>query len=387
MAILSLRSAPLLALVACASPKTAFECTGNASCRQGGMTGLCEETSYCSFADATCPGGQRYGDAAGDGLGGTCVDYGPDPLGLWSRTSAVPDPRYTHATAVSGDHVYVIGGIAGPTAKNDVWRGQVDTTPIGPDKAITAWTLTTPLPELRRNMGAAVFGTSLFVIGGRVELNPSDQGVLVSQIANDGTVGPWQPARGLPDGLRGHTVVQTDRYVYVVGGRQPGADSARVLVATMTDGALDEWRLAGTLSETRFNTGAVAIDGFLFVFGGCVTGSGSGAQCPAMRATVEVAAIQPDGTLGPFTTTTPLPEPRWHHTAAGAKHHVYVIAGDTMSTPDTTVVWSAHVNADGSLGSWRTSSPLLAGARKATSAVVGDLLLLLSQDAQAAQLQ
>lgn len=36
---------------------------------------MCEASGFCSFEDASCPGGRKYEDRAGAGLGGTCVTF------------------------------------------------------------------------------------------------------------------------------------------------------------------------------------------------------------------------------------------------------------------------------------------------------------------------
>jgi hypothetical protein len=51
----------------------AFECIDDASCADGNVSGTCEDTGFCSFADIACPSARRYGERAGDGLAGECV--------------------------------------------------------------------------------------------------------------------------------------------------------------------------------------------------------------------------------------------------------------------------------------------------------------------------
>ena len=36
---------------------------------------MCEASGFCSFEDTSCPGGRKYEDHAGGGLGGTCVTF------------------------------------------------------------------------------------------------------------------------------------------------------------------------------------------------------------------------------------------------------------------------------------------------------------------------
>lgn len=58
------------AATACVSPASVFTCETSDQCTTGGT---CQPTGFCSFADATCPDGQRYGEAAGGGFAGQCV--------------------------------------------------------------------------------------------------------------------------------------------------------------------------------------------------------------------------------------------------------------------------------------------------------------------------
>lgn len=65
---------------------TAADCVG-----AGDLAGTCEPSGYCSFADATCPSGSRYGNLAGGGLAGACVVVGGgDPDGAPPATDAMP---------------------------------------------------------------------------------------------------------------------------------------------------------------------------------------------------------------------------------------------------------------------------------------------------------
>lgn len=54
-----------------------------------GANGLCEpQTSYCSFPDAMCPSGRRYGSLAGGGFGNECVEQDEGS----TSTSTMPMP-------------------------------------------------------------------------------------------------------------------------------------------------------------------------------------------------------------------------------------------------------------------------------------------------------
>jgi hypothetical protein len=61
------------ACVGCLPTLRAFTCSDNASC---GGAGICQPNRLCSFPDATCPSGQRYGALDGTSSG-QCVGEAP----------------------------------------------------------------------------------------------------------------------------------------------------------------------------------------------------------------------------------------------------------------------------------------------------------------------
>jgi hypothetical protein len=56
----------------------AFSCSVETDCTRGGEIGTCEPTGFCSFADASCPSGRRYGELSG-ALANVCVGMEPTP--------------------------------------------------------------------------------------------------------------------------------------------------------------------------------------------------------------------------------------------------------------------------------------------------------------------
>ena len=74
--------APLVlaaALGAGCSLGSTYACGVDADCLDGNRSGVCEADSVCSFPDASCPGGQRYGDHSG-ARSGECIG-GQDTTG------------------------------------------------------------------------------------------------------------------------------------------------------------------------------------------------------------------------------------------------------------------------------------------------------------------
>jgi len=52
---------------------TEYECNSVDQCVAGGDQGVCETTGYCSFTDASCPSGRRYGTLSGP-FAAQCVE-------------------------------------------------------------------------------------------------------------------------------------------------------------------------------------------------------------------------------------------------------------------------------------------------------------------------
>jgi hypothetical protein len=402
-----LARASLVALAACSAPKDAFDCTNNASCRNGGVTGTCESTGFCSFPDPSCPMGSRYGSAAGD-LSNQCVGAGsdgglgdgndnalPHALGAWDVTAALAatDRRYTFASAVDGNFIYVIGGIAGSTDHSDVWFATANPAAIVPAAAISTWTQTTSLPAVRRTFGGAYNAGYLYVFGGRSGNIADTADVLSAPVNPDGTIGTWSSTTSLPQTIKCEAVASSGQDVYVVGGKHSGTAGALVLHATMSGGTVSAWQPAATLDVTVFNGAAVAANGYLYVIGGCTGGSGaSGNGCTQVLDVVEVAKINSDGTLGNFAHTTVLPTPRWHHTAVAATGNgdIYVLDGlygAKFGQPSTADVIAAHQHGDGTLGPWQMMNAVPNPNVRAAAYIIGKYLLLLHADSQVAQIQ
>lgn len=66
--------AGLLASPACSSQ--VFHCVDDAACQSGGAAGRCEPEGFCSFPSEDCESGFSFGDLAGGGLAGECVEPG-----------------------------------------------------------------------------------------------------------------------------------------------------------------------------------------------------------------------------------------------------------------------------------------------------------------------
>jgi len=109
----------LLVLVLAISPlaclrSTQFTCASTAEC---GTDGVCEANSFCSFTDATCPMGRRYGELSGP-FAGKCVGEEPGmDGGIDTAPGDGPQPDMPPATDCKTSTAYnpITGGTTGHT--------------------------------------------------------------------------------------------------------------------------------------------------------------------------------------------------------------------------------------------------------------------------------
>ena len=86
--------------VGCSNSET-FNCQDDAGC---GTNGQCEANGFCSFPDAECESGRRYGDLAGAGLQGQCVAENESSTGaLGSSEGSSGMPSLTSGASTGGD--------------------------------------------------------------------------------------------------------------------------------------------------------------------------------------------------------------------------------------------------------------------------------------------
>ena len=83
-------------LMGCPAETNFFQCVEDSQC---GADGQCESSQYCSFPDAECDSGRRYGDEAAPGISGQCV---PLESGTGS-TSVASTSTSTSGTTIAED--------------------------------------------------------------------------------------------------------------------------------------------------------------------------------------------------------------------------------------------------------------------------------------------
>lgn len=191
-------------------------------------------------------------------------------LGGWTEVASLPAPRFHHAALASGPFIYVLGGLEATSSTNTVFRARV-----GTDGALGAWEALDTLPRPRSHQAAFVYGEHLYQIGG-LDGNPAGANtplndVVSAPIRPDGSLGAWRQVGALDSAFATHGTFLHGGYVYVVGGVE---------------------------SNRRFSD------------------------------RVQRAPLGPNGTIGPFEASDPLPQARGHvHHLPVFGNHVYSAGG------------------------------------------------------------
>ena len=107
-------------------------------------------------------------------------------------------------------------------------------------------------------------------------------------------------------------------------------------------------------NTTRVRGGSVTANGYIYHLGG-VDGTAT------TIATVGYAKLNADGTVGTWASTTSLPTGLRQFQPVVANGYIYVIGGRDNSNATVATSYYAKINSDGTLGSWNTTTALTSG--------------------------
>ena len=269
----------------------------------------------------------------------------------WVQTTSLPDPYSDHSMVYASGFLYHAGGF-NPNTYGESDR--VFYSPVQSNGTIGDWNVTTPMPaKILDHAGVAANGF-VYVLGGYhyiPDYYTITNAVYYSKINSNGSLGTWQTANPLPQPVIFNSASVWNNRIYAIGGWNGQALISNVYSAMIqADGSLSAWVTQRPLPDAIYTHAGVA-NGILYVLGGAVNG-GTTAQDKVYYATINA-----DGTLEFWNQTTHLPQPITNPTAVAAGGRVFVMGG-SIGGAATKNCYSAPVGGDGSLGSWSSSSPL-----------------------------
>ena len=269
-------------------------------------------------------------------------------LSEWSQGSALNTPRGFFSAVRHKNFVYAVGGGQGRYGKTLL--DSIERAEIQPDGTLGTWTIERfKLNTKRRCTKVAVIGGYLYAFGGfgGTLLDSVER----AEIQPDGTLGEWAVLTDSMNMARYiHDVSKVHNRIYMIGGH----DKVRGVGITDVEwsqedeeGWLVPWQPSEPLQTGRYGLATIQHGDHLYALGGL-----DGA---AYLDSVEKAKISPDGSLSSWRYTTPLASRREGMNVAVVNGTLYVMGGTNLTGYQRSIEY-ASFNAQGDIGYWATAA-------------------------------
>jgi len=281
--------------------------------------------------------------------------------------------RGLSAVAYNG-YLYAIGGKdAGCVGTNNVCS-TVYKTKLGASGEPVSWSATSSLGTARSYFGAIAYNNRIYAVGGQsnTTLN-GEQSVEFANINPDGTLSAWSTTgmTSIPTAGRwGHTLLQYNGYMYLVGGASTTTPAATVqYIKINADGTLaSSW----TTNATSFTTARAAYGGniatiwggYMYVNGGCSAVTTGDCSTIISSGTTQLASINADGSVSDWTSLTGVTQTLVGQGLVAWRNTLYTVGGcgaTTSSSNCTTALTTTsfgHIKTDGDVSPKSTETSL-----------------------------
>ncbi|HSX17282.1 MAG TPA: hypothetical protein VLH86_04225, partial [Patescibacteria group bacterium] len=225
----------------------------------------------------------------------------------------------------------------------------------------------------------------LYIIGGYNGSFFND--VQYAPINSNGTIGTWNYTAGSAScatftgtcssgtftGARwGHSSVVYNGYLYVIGGSGVSTFDDVQYAPINANGTIGTWASTTSFTTARVAQTSVVYDGYLYIIGGstfasttsCAVGSASTWYCND----VQYAPINANGTIGSWNTTTTFTTARAYHTSVVYNGYLYISGGTNGSYLND--VQYAQIQPMGTLGKFIQQSSAFTTTRNNHASVI-----------------
>jgi Kelch motif len=266
-------------------------------------------------------------------------------LGKWRFTTPLSEPRFYLAAAILDNYLYAIGGANGQRGQDNIPSATVERAAFRPDGSLGPWQRVAYLTTPRRGLQTAVYRNHIYAIGGYdgVFLKSVER----ADVRQDGTLTPWQldPEQAVVDRYI-HSAASLGDKLYLLGGHEQNPEAISYgdveMTRINTDGGLQPWEIQKTILKTpRFIAAAFAMNRFIYMLGGH--------DGRNRLRSVEMAPLDDQGRVGPWSFTTPLHDERSATALAVHGDNVYVFGGMGVGGALNSVEMAAQTD-DGRLG-------------------------------------
>lgn len=277
-----------------------------------------------------------------------------------------------HAGTVYANYIYLIGGHApGQAALSTLRYAKFDNSNNVVAATGSAWkeptdSNNTAVTMSTSRLRGAAFGYNgyLYALGG---YDASGGGVLSDmQFAKintaDGSLEQFKVSTITINQRWGLNVPVSNGYAYIIGGCTVGSsptcttrtDTIQAFQVYNNDsGAPADYSSAANLFPVdRFGMSATVSNGYIYVAGGCQ----GDLDCNDASNIVEYAALNPNGSVGAWSTTASLPNDRVYGQLEQVGGTLYFIGGQDDAKVAQSTIYYAVPGSDGSISSWATAS-------------------------------
>ncbi|MDO8487819.1 MAG: hypothetical protein Q7S31_00695, partial [bacterium] len=223
--------------------------------------------------------------------------FSSGPSRIWSHISDLNEPLYWHAAILKSNRAYTIGGTQYPPQTS---VNSSKSATINGSGTISLWIPTTPLPQRLSKGVAAISGNYIYFAGGWTDsegVGSASNKVYYAPINLDGTLGSWNTTTDLPGVYWSHRMVESNGFLYILGGFKNGSRTSDVIRAQVNsvDGTLSGWTNMLPLPNDIESFGVVRIEDYIITVAG---GSTAG-----LTKKVYYSQINNDGSLAGWQTS------------------------------------------------------------------------------------
>lgn len=186
---------------------------------------------------------------------------------------------------------------------------------------------------------AIVVNNRVHIMGGFLSSGALNT-VITAPINADGTLGTWSYGNNLPGGLKNSQAVLIKNRVYLIGGRDATTTTNVVYFATVnSDGTLGAWSTGTPLPAAIGNAQLVATKDRLYLMGG-QTGS-------TAISTIYTCVINEDSTLGTWSVAGNLPIALYDSASVVINSKIYLFGGTNSAGSHISTIYVIDLDING----------------------------------------
>jgi hypothetical protein len=267
-----------------------------------------------------------------------------------------------------GQRLYQIGGT---TATNGLGSSQIYSATVNGDGTVGAWKQAGATPKIMSFMGGIIIGSYMYLMG--APWTPPTDALYVAKISSDGQVGRFTAIRlpGVTANLISQLVVVREK-IYVVGGGASANGGDKVLVGSISPSIGEgSFKQTSKLPVPNQLGWSFAYAGYLYNVGGTTTGASSDSI-----KTVYSAKINDDGTLGTWKAVGNLPVALCRMAGVVYKGKIILIGGNTTAGTNVNSFYWAQLSPGGNIGAFNADDLAPLALANSCAVTVGSRLFL-----------